>query len=249
MADRASVERALAYPFDVPDHSYRLGNDGAQPWEPTSADVRGRTPVVAAGSNAAPAQLRRKFEGWRDLAIPVERVTLRDVVPVYSAHVTRYGSIPATLAWHPGARATLHVTWLREDELKLMHRTEALGRNYDFVRLPFARVERGAAADAPLFAYQSLHGGLLREGAPVALRALPCEGHPWPALEQAEILAWAHERLRALAPPHLPIESGFEAFVASLAAARRDTREACSRLLRTHHGRPVPWPEAPPAAR
>jgi len=110
--------RAAAYPYARPDHSY-VYDDGATvaldefPGEVTA----GRTPVLAFGSNAAPEQLRRKFGATPDTVIPVIRADLADFDVVYSAHLTAYGAVPATLAPSPGARLQTWVTWLDDAQL------------------------------------------------------------------------------------------------------------------------------------
>src|SRR3546814_20831446 len=57
-------------------------------------------------------------------AIPVTRTWLGDHDVVYSAHVTRYGSLSATLHRAPGTRVQVYVTWLTEAQLPRMHETE-----------------------------------------------------------------------------------------------------------------------------
>ncbi|MDF1722269.1 MAG: hypothetical protein P1U65_16475 [Minwuia sp.] len=154
------IAHALRYPFDAPHRSYHFSKGqmrAAEPFEPAA-----RHAVVASGSNGAPDRLREKFADTHD--VPVTYGTLHDLVPVFAARVTGYGSIPATLAVVPGARAGVHVTWLTDDQLEIMHRTESLGTGYAYCRLDgFAFEPTGAHPQAPLHAYISMHGALVSE--------------------------------------------------------------------------------------
>ena len=98
------VRHALSYPFEIPTRSYVVDGDGYAELAESAAppDVSGRRPVLALGSNQSPAQLIRKYEGLGLGPIPVVRARLADFDVVYSAHVARYGSIPATLRPCPG---------------------------------------------------------------------------------------------------------------------------------------------------
>ena len=54
---------------------------------------------------------------------------------VYAASISAYGSMPATQWPVQGAIVDLNVLWLKEDQLNIMHLTEALGVAYNFVKL------------------------------------------------------------------------------------------------------------------
>jgi hypothetical protein len=96
-----------------------------------------RYPVLSVGSNAAPAQLCRKFEGQGvEALVPMVKARVAGVVPGMSAHVSRYGYVPATCVRAPGQQADLFVAWLDEDELRAVDATEP---NYDRVLLPSNR--------------------------------------------------------------------------------------------------------------
>ncbi len=129
------LNRALGYPYETPVGSYIFdpATGTARKWD-HSAITHDATPVLALGSNAAPAQLARKFAD--DIApIPVAQAYLADFDIVYAAQLTTYGSIPATLAPMPGAVARLHVTYLTPAQLSIMHKTEAAGERYDYLAL------------------------------------------------------------------------------------------------------------------
>ncbi|MFI7615328.1 hypothetical protein ACIBP6_29275 [Nonomuraea terrae] len=130
------------------------------PWH--SRPMPDRHPVIAVGSNASPSQMRRKFVGH---AIrPVVPMTLADVAgvaPGVSAHVSRWGYVPAAPVQAPGQVARLFVLWLDERELATLDVTEP---NYRRRRLPAARhpatLESGARLP-PCFVYVGRHGCLV----------------------------------------------------------------------------------------
>lgn len=192
------VSRAKAYPYRIPERSYLLEREGWRdlPVAPSAADVVGRRPVLACGSNQSPEQLARKFTGAGWSPVPVSRVRVFDLDAVYSAHFSRYAAIPATLGHAPGAVSTLFVTWLDKEQQARMHETEALGVNYDFVDLTGVRVEDEAGgALQGVHAYVSRHGCLNRDGKPVPLAAIATDGRLWPAMEEEDVLALARDRI------------------------------------------------------
>lgn len=171
--EKCPVTHAKAYPFHIPDDSYVLGKDG---WRPvndpadTHEHTQGRHAVIASGSNASPDRLAIKFADHAHLLsdpIPVTQAQLHDFDSVYSAHFSGYGSIPATLAHAPGAMAEVFVTWLTDAQLNRMHETEAVGVNYDFVKLTDIRLlnEYGGGF-TQAHAYMSKRGCLNKDGEP-----------------------------------------------------------------------------------
>lgn len=86
-----------------------------------------REPVLAVGSNAAPAQLRAKFAGT-PFTIPSMVAHVTGVGAGFSARVSSYGVIPATAVAIPGTHR-LFVQWLTESQLAAVDSTEL--RNYD----------------------------------------------------------------------------------------------------------------------
>lgn len=153
--------------------------------------------MLAAGSNAAPEQLSRKF-GNRRKAIAVSVVTVQDYCVVYSAHFASYGSIPATLIPCQGALTHVCINWLDEADLATMHTTEALGVNYDYVDGTAIRVVDPTGQAISIHGYyQSRPGPLMINGAPVRLAMVASTGSTWPSLTQRSLLAWIGN---ALAP-------------------------------------------------
>ena len=221
----AAPLRAVDYPFLAPLESYVFAPDDAA----AAFSIENRTPVLALGSNAAPRQLRRKFTGTAG-HIPVSRAVLFDHVIVYSAHFTRYGSLPATLYRHAGAIAFVAITWLDDRQLARMHETESLGVNYDYVLIEDCRLEhdpglemKDLPASLGIGAYVSRHGPLLHQDRPIRLAETASSGCPLPALTQPAALRFAQRRV---AP-----DLAFEAFIERL-VADEDFRRACSGKLR-----------------
>ncbi|SDM13985.1 hypothetical protein SAMN05421874_14047 [Nonomuraea maritima] len=120
-----------------------------------------RYPVVAVGSNASPSQMRRKF--MSHAIRPVIPMTLADVegiAPGVSAHVNRWGYVPAVPVEAPGETSRLFVLWLDDRELATLDVTEP---NYWRRRLPVDRhpvtLESGVRLP-PCFVYVGRHGCL-----------------------------------------------------------------------------------------
>jgi hypothetical protein len=204
LADR--MARAKAYPYPLLDTSYVVHPDGFDAIADGEAlpDLAGRTPVLASGSNQSPVRLGTKFVDTADETLPVVRSRIQDFDSVYSAHFSSYGSVPSTIQHAPGTAATLFVTWLTPKQLKRMHETEALGRNYDYVRLDGVSVTY--ADDGHLdsvFAYLSRRGCIVEDGAPIPLARVPAENRRWTAMEQEEIIDAMRRRLQ----PDTPLDA------------------------------------------
>lgn len=188
---KAAIDRALGYPYDVVENSFLLADGEFRPLpEKLDECLRGRRPVLALGSNGSRTKLRRLYgerEGGH--GIPILRAKLTGYDVVYSAHLTRYGALPAALAPSAGTAVTLPVLYLTDPELEQLHGTESLGRNYDFARLRGIRLEVaeiGTLSEA--YVYATRHGLLARGGAPVALAAAPADGRRFPAADQRGVL-------------------------------------------------------------
>lgn len=182
--------RALDYPFGIPSRSYALVDGEAVELGRAQVDVAERAALLAYGSNATPEVLARKLAGAPD-PVPVLRTTLRDFDVVYSAHVSPYGAIPATLARSPGTEVRAFIAYLTAEQLDLVSATEP---NYNLARFdrPSCTLERGAAP-AELNVYLSKHGALLIDGREVALSEVPAEGRHLREMTQRQI----QERVRA----------------------------------------------------
>jgi len=110
-----------------------LSGDGpGQPLDATLriasvAGVDERYPVLAYGSNAAPAQLLDKF-GWldpRDRVVPVTVGRVEGFVLAHSAHISNPGYLPFVLV-HGGAGEAIdvRVLWLDDTQLAALNETE-----------------------------------------------------------------------------------------------------------------------------
>jgi hypothetical protein len=95
-----------------------------------------RIPVLAVGSNAAPAQIRRKLATTSGpTMVPITAVTVHGLSVGVSAHVSKAGYVPATPVPDPSAKSQMWVTWLAADEISAMDETEP---NYRRVIVPDA---------------------------------------------------------------------------------------------------------------
>ncbi|MDX1484327.1 MAG: hypothetical protein R3229_07585 [Alphaproteobacteria bacterium] len=186
---RDIVDWAKSYPFGHPQDSYLFRAGLAEPLAAPAAAVRRRTPVIASGSNAAPAQLARKYAGFeRGAEIPVTRAHVAEFDSVYNAHITAYGSVSATLFPSPGTVLETFITWLDDHELAVMHGTEQPGVNYHFAELKGLSIEvAGLGRLDAAFAYISVVGCLSHEGGPVSLAEVPARGRRFAARSQHQV--------------------------------------------------------------
>lgn len=192
MNDR--VRHAKAYPFPILDRSFIYEDHKIKSFRFDEKLFEHRTPVLAAGSNQSHEQLIRKFSVLDgDVTIPCVRGKLHDFDVVYAAHITGYGSIPATFQASPGTQVQVFVSWFDERQLDRMHATEG---NYTFDRLSPIRIvlDHGQKL-IEAYAYSSKVGCLNREGEPVALAEIPAENRTFPAIAQPDILAHVRDRL------------------------------------------------------
>jgi hypothetical protein len=227
------LRRALDYPYQTPPHSYLYDASVEGHWRPLTLDpkqLNGRTPVLASGSNRAPERLAQKFKMlFPSARIPVTRARLLDFDSVYCAHVTSYGSIPATLHPSPGTATVLHVTWLTDGELACMHETEQPGVNYHFVRMKGIdlAIDGGLRLDRA-YAYLSVHGAALEDGAPVALAAIEASHRRFACRHQGAML----KSLAAKVAPGVPVFDFIRTLVGAEEAPVK-LRTAHEALMRT----------------
>lgn len=191
----AILERALAYPYATPDRSYLFLDGEATELPPAGPDLAGRTPLLSYGANSAPAALARKLAALAGVEMPVLRSELEGFDVVYSAHVSPYGAVPATLLESPGTTAPVFLIYPTEEQRALLTSSEP---NYDLVEV------NGVGA------YRSKHGCLSIDGSPVALAALRSTGRTLPELDEPAVL----ERVRAHLAPELELGEFVRACVA-----------------------------------
>ena len=136
--------------------------------------------LIAAGSNGSAVQLARKWRQRRSAPpILIAPARISGAVSVYSAHLARYGSVPATMhrpvgapregAHRDAATADLPVLFLPAEELGHMNATEALGVNYVLAAPDGVTAEIGPVSVAGPLAYVSKRGALALDGDPVLL--------------------------------------------------------------------------------
>ena len=194
------VRRAAAYPYERPSRPFaQLGHRTMDP-EEVGIDPEERIPLLAYGSNAAPRVLARKLALSHDPVLVVP-ATLHGFDVVYSAHISPYGAIPATLQRSPGTAVEVHVVYMTEAQIELITATEP---NYEpaLVQDVECRLDGGDVL-TELTAYLSRHGCLLLDGSEAALAAVPASARTLPELVETEAL----ERVRALTAPDEDIES------------------------------------------
>lgn len=184
MADSAQtaaiLARALDYPYATPDRSYLYRDGAAMELPPQGPDFSGRTPLLAYGANASPEALGRKLTQLPGVELPVMMFELEGFDVVYSAHVSPYGAVPATLVESPGTVAPVFLLHPTAEQLALLTATEL---NYDLVEI------EGAAA------YRSKHGPLSLDGSAVALSAVRSSGRTLPHLDESAVLEQVRARI------------------------------------------------------
>jgi hypothetical protein len=192
------VQHAKSYPFSPPDHGFLYEGGDWERLDPGRFDDErlegeGRVPVLAAGSNQSPAQLKRKYGHLADAGmIPARRGVLHEFDVVYAAHLTGYGSVPATFQRSPGTAVTVFVLWLDEPQLARMHETEG---NYTYDHLHGIRITLDSGAPMEqAFAYSSKSGCLNHGGACVSLREIPATGRRFQEFGQVAALALLRDR-------------------------------------------------------
>ena len=207
------VRRALDYPYRIPSDSFLQAGARALELDAVEIDLAARIPLLAYGSNAAPEVLARKLAAAPD-PVPVVRTDLRDFDVVYSAHVSRYGSVPATLRRSPGTEVRAFVAYLTSEQLELVSATEP---NYELARLerPSCALAKGDAP-AELSVYVSRHGCLLLDGREVALAEIEARNRRFAAMDQREVL----RRVRDLLDPGRDLATFVEACAAGAISTR-----------------------------
>ncbi len=190
----AILARALTYPYATPERSY-LYRDGAPHALPADGpDLAGRTPLLSYGANSAPEALARKLAPLPGLELPVLRAELEGFDVVYSAHVSPYGAVPATLIESPGTTAPVFVLHPTAEQHALLTASEP---NYDLIEVD------------GISAYRSKHGPLMLDGSPLALAAVRSRGRTLPEVDELAIL----DRVRAQLEPDLSLEEFVRACV------------------------------------
>lgn len=190
----AILRRALTYPYATPDRSYLYLEGTAEELPEGGPDLADRTPLLSYGANAAPEVLARKLASLPGVELPVVRAELEGFDVVYSAHVSPYGAVPATLVESPGTVAPVFVLHPTPEQRALLTASEL---NYDLIEV------------GEMEAYLSKHGPLALDGGAVALAAIRSRGRTLPELDQPAVL----ERVRAHLEPELSLEEFIHACI------------------------------------
>jgi hypothetical protein len=196
LAAQSEVQRATDYPYAAPEGAFVL-KAGRLSALDDPALLAGRTAVLSVGSNRAPVQLRRKFGD--DAILPVTPAILHDCDIVHAATVSYYGAVSCTAFPSRGTDVILNVAWLDAAQLAIMHRTEAIGVAYDYVRMLTGTVTHLpvpsaggdiVAASQPVFGYSARSGVLdLGAGQPGGLSRIPARNRQFPTLAQESAAA------------------------------------------------------------
>ncbi len=193
------LKRALEYPYATLERSY-LYRNGVADELPHDLNLDDRAPLLAYGANAAPEALAYKLASLPTEEMPVLQAELEGFDVVYSAHVSPYGAVPATLKESPGTSAPVFVAFPNPGQLALLTAYEL---NYDLVTLNGVSCRLGdGTAVKELAAYRSIHGCLSLGGSEVALAAVRSVGRTLPELDEPAVL----ERVRAHLEPEVPLE-------------------------------------------
>jgi hypothetical protein len=244
----APVDDPRCYPGQIPGYSYLLVEDAVYPLEagtPGSllealgasllrlgvAPLEHRHPVLFYGSNAAPAQLARKYANCSTgVVVPAVLGVVQGLDIVYSSHVSPYGAVPATLIASPGTSLNVHVGLLHDEQVGVLDETEPnyrrrtlSGRDYP------VSLASGETLDS-YTAYLSRHGVLLLDGAPRRVAGVRAEGSSlWAATEEA-ILGEVIE-LWNRAHPGAPF-AGTNAYLKAIRTRALEPRDVTSWLRR-----------------
>lgn len=204
----AMLERALGYPWERPAGSYEWREGSVRPFagmaeperealvERYTGGTTPRLPLLAIGSNAAPAVLERKFGHFpagEERAVLALSGHLHDFDIGAAAQPTIYGSMPATPFESPGTAVAAAVLWVTPDQftqLTWSELTYRLGRLH--TRFEIADAEMGFD---DILAFASRFGTFYLDGEPAALAAVPARDRSARAFTQRELL----DRAAALA--------------------------------------------------
>lgn len=200
------LTRALGYPYLIPDHSYIVHNGEVSPMliDEAASLREGRIPVLAVGSNQSPAQIIRKFNGPDWHPIPCEKCVIHGFDTVFSAHISGYGSIAATLHPAPGTSVHLYINWLHESHMERMHMTELGNENYAFAELTDIRIKTEFEFEMNrVHFYRGNIGAFMPDGVPVPLAEVSAQNRQWAALDQKGI----QERLQTMTAPTLELDT------------------------------------------
>ena len=151
----SSFDRAISYPYFAPNYSFSFYK--GKFIKGICDDLNNRIPILSVGSNRSPYQLKRKFSLNQNICVTPAILIDSDIV--YAASLSSYGSMPATQWPSKGTKVELNVLWLNEEQLEIMHLTEALGVAYSFVKLKLDTVKiKDFKYEKQIYGYISIAG-------------------------------------------------------------------------------------------
>ncbi len=151
----SSFDRAINYPYFAPNYSFSFYK--GEFIKGICYDLNNRIPILSVGSNRSPYQLKRKFSLNQDICVTPAILIDSDIV--YAASLSAYGSMPATQWPSNGTKVELNVLWLNEEQLEIMHLSEALGVAYSFVKLKLGTVKiKDFKYEKQIYGYISIAG-------------------------------------------------------------------------------------------
>ena len=167
------------------------------------ADMGGRIPVAAVGSNGSIEVLRAKLAAIspRGLVLPIAPATVGNLAVGHSAHVSAPGYLAAAPYHSPGARAAVVVAWLDEAQAARLDATEPnyTRRTLSGTAYPVRLNDSGEQLHG-VCVYESAYGVIANGDGPVSLR------------RQTQVAAWLRS---ARVSPWLTLDA--EAAASSLA--------------------------------
>ena len=189
----SSFNRAIKYPYFAPDYSFSFYKGKFV--KGISHELTNRIPVLSVGSNRSPYQLKRKFSLNQDICVTPAVLIDSDIV--YAASLSAYGSMPATQWPSKGTKVELNVLWLTEEQLNIMHLTEALGIAYDFVKLKSGSVKiKNFNFEKQIYGYVAISGVFpFDDCQPKRLSAINAKNIRLQSLSEYEVLIYLNKKL------------------------------------------------------
>lgn len=196
--DDPRLNRALSYPYAIPSMDFVLSAGRAHMIDKRKIDLEellyGRKPILAVGSNRAPAQLLRKF-GERE-TIPVLSGNLYDHDVVYAGLISDYGAIPATLIYSRDSVCNVGITWLTDNQFSIMDKTEGLGTAYNRRELEgLGFVIRGMGNLDRAYTYLACNGALQHNNTPISVAEIRGKKRGFQTKTQREVQEIAQNAL------------------------------------------------------
>ena len=193
------LRRALGYPYRPGQRPFVLFQNHVADLADLEVEfnTNGRVTLIAYGANTSSGPLVDKLMDTPE-PILVEPTWLEGFDAVYSAHISSYGAVPATLQSSPGTSIRAALVHLTSEQVERLSASEP---NYDLVPSWGCRFDQGPGI-GEMQAYLSRHGCLALEGSAIAVAGVEAKGRRLPAMTEREALEW----VRDLLCPELSLE-------------------------------------------